>query len=108
MLFYIQMKWNYQGRISQDELWDIEAREGEFALAQVGTGVVTSIYKCVGQHRVIAIVDVDTLEDLDRTTMGWLPMREYLEFEAVWPLREYGPFVDDVKRKYPLPAGAVE
>jgi hypothetical protein len=27
MLFYVRMKWNYQGRISQDELWAMEEHE---------------------------------------------------------------------------------
>ena len=36
MLFYVQMKWNYQGRISQDDLWTIEAKEGDHAQSQQG------------------------------------------------------------------------
>lgn len=104
MLFYVQMKWNYQGRISQDDLWDIEALEGEHGLEGLRSGLVKGLYKVVSQHRVIAIVDVDSLEDLDRNSMGWLPMREYLEFEHVWALRDYEGFVKDVKAKFPLPS----
>jgi|GEM_PF-1629347 len=103
MLFYVQMKWNYQGRVSQDQLWDLEALEGEHGLAGVRSGLVRGLYKVASQHRVIAIVDVASLEDLDRNSMGWLPMREYLEFEQVWALRDYAGFVEDVKRKFPMP-----
>lgn len=101
MLFYVQMKWNYQGRISQDKLWDLEAIEGEHGIQGIKSGVVKGLYKVVSQHRVIAIVDVDSLENLDRNSMGWLPMREYLEFEQVWALRDYEGFIEDVKAKFP-------
>lgn len=103
MLFYVQMRWNYQGRLSQDELWDMEYKEGLHGLEGVKSGMVVGLYKVVGQHRVIAIVEVDSLENLDRNAMGWLPMREYLEFEHVWPLRDYAGFIEDVKNKFPLP-----
>lgn len=104
MLFYVQMKWNYQGRISQDDLWTIEAREGAHAESQQGGTKdpvrVVGIYKVASQHRVIAIVDVDSADDLDRNSMGVLPMREYLEFEHVWPLRDYDVFMEDVNKGF--------
>ena len=106
MLFYVQMKWNYQGRISQEELWAMEEREGAHGLAGLASGVVKSLYKVVSQHRVIAIVDVDSLDDLDRNSMGWLPMREYLEFEHVWALRDYEGFIGDVRARFPQPKAA--
>jgi len=102
MLFFVQMRWNYQGRISQDQLWDLEALEGEHGMEGVRSGFV-QLYKVVSQHRIIAIVRADSLDDLDRNSMGWLPMREYLEFEAVWALRDYEGFLDDVKAKFPPP-----
>jgi muconolactone D-isomerase len=100
MLFYVQMKWNYQGRISQDKLWELEAEEGQHALAGLQSGMVKGIYKVVSQHRIIAICEVESLDDLDRNSMGWLPMREYLEFEHVWALRDYPGFIEDVNRKF--------
>lgn len=103
MLFYVQMKWNYQGRISQDKLWDLESVEGQHGIEGLRSGVVKALYKVVSQHRVIAIVDVDSLEDLDRNSMGWLPMREFLEFERVWALRDYEGFIADVNARFPLP-----
>jgi muconolactone D-isomerase len=103
MLFYVQMKWNYQGRLNQEELWTLEQLEGEHGKAGIHSHVVVGLYKVVSQHRVIAIVDVDSLENLDRNSMGWLPMREYLEFEQVWPLRDYPGFIEDVKARFPQP-----
>lgn len=104
MLFYVQMKWNYQGRISQDDLWALEAKEGTHAQSQKGQTntplKVVGIYKVASQHRVIAIVEVENADDLDRNSMGELPMKEYLEFEHVWALRDYDVFMDDVKKGF--------
>ena len=36
-----------------------------------------------------------TADDLDRLFMSKLPLREYLELEAVWPLRPFEDFVAD-------------
>ena len=100
MLFYVQMRWNYQGRISQDQLWDLEALEGVHGVEGIRAGFV-QLYKVVSQHRIIAIVNANSLENLDRNSMGWLPMREFLEFEQVWALRDYEGFLEDVKAKFP-------
>ncbi|MCC7372675.1 MAG: hypothetical protein IT306_29955 [Chloroflexi bacterium] len=100
MLFYVQMKWNHEGRISLDELWDVEAQEAEHAKETIDSGMVVGIWKVAAQKRVIAVVDVESIEDLDRTALGRLPMREYLEFEVVWALRDYLGFAEDVKKHY--------
>lgn len=104
MLFYVQMKWNYQGRISQDDLWTIEAKEGSHAQSQEGqtkdSVKLIGIYKVASQHRVICIVDAVSVDALDRNSMGILPMKEYLEFEHVWALRDYNVFMEDVKKGF--------
>jgi muconolactone delta-isomerase len=100
MLFYVQMKWNHEGRLSLDELWDVEALETEHAKETVESGMCVGIWKVAAQKRVIAVVDVESTDELDRTALGRLPMREYLEFEVVWPLRDYLNFADDVNKHY--------
>jgi muconolactone delta-isomerase len=100
MLFYVQMKWNHEGRISLDELWDVEAAETVHAKETVDSGMCVGIWKVAAQKRVIAIVDMESHDELDRTALGRLPMREYLEFETVWPLRDYLSFADDVNNHY--------
>jgi len=97
MLFYVQMRWNIEGRLSFDELWDLELKEAEWAVAH---GPKAQLWKVAGQKRVIGVISVDSVEELDRIIMGRLPMREYLEFEAIWPLRDYGDFAADVKKHY--------
>ncbi|MEU9125484.1 muconolactone Delta-isomerase family protein [Streptomyces sp. NPDC048506] len=100
MLFYVQMKWNHEGRITLDELWDVEAQEALHAKETIESGMVVGIWKVAAQKRVIAVVDCESAEELDRTALGRLPMREYLEFEVVWPLRDYLGFADDVNAHY--------
>ncbi len=100
MLFYVQMRWNHEGRISLDELWEIEEREVEHAQETIDSGMVVGIWKVAAQKRVIAVVDVESIDELDRTALGRLPMREYLDFEVVWPLRDYRSFGEDVRKRY--------
>jgi muconolactone D-isomerase len=100
MLFYVQMRWNHEGRISLEDLWDVEAEETAHAQETIDSGLCVGIWKVAAQKRVIAIIDAPDAEELDRTALGRLPMREYLEFEAVWPLRDYKGFADDVAQRY--------
>ncbi|MGK5551219.1 muconolactone Delta-isomerase family protein [Actinomadura kijaniata] len=100
MLVYVQMRWNHEGRISLDDLWDIQAQETEQAQKTVESGMVVGIWKVAAQKRIIAVLNVESPEELDRTALGRLPMREYLEFEVVWPLRDYSDFAVDVQKHY--------
>ena len=36
-------------------------------------------------------------QPLDRTIVGRMPSREFLEFEAIWPLRPFESFLDDCR-----------
>lgn len=100
MLFYVQMKWVHEGRLTLDGLWDIEAEEAEHAQETLDSGFCVGIWKVAAQQRVIAVIDSPTAEELDRTALGRLPMRDYLEFEHVWPLRDYLGFAEDVRKHY--------
>ena len=95
MLFYVQMRWNYVGRLTLDELWDKEYLETQ----QAKDETVVGIYKVAAQPRVIVIVNVPSIEELDRKVYR-LPMSEYLEFEQVWALRDYEGFAEDVRKHY--------
>ena len=95
--FFVQMRWNIEGRLSFDQLWDLELKEAAWAMT---SGPEAMLWKVAGQKRVVGIVTVMSLDELDRIIMGRLPMREYLEFEQIWPLRNYGAFVQDVQRHY--------
>src|ERR1700722_16436989 len=84
MIFYMQMRWNIEGRLRLDEVWDLEIEEAKAAQDEFK---LIAMYKVAGQRRVIAIVEIETAEDLDRVILGRLPLRKVLEFEAIWPLR---------------------
>jgi muconolactone delta-isomerase len=92
------MRWNIEGRLSQQELWELETKEGDYTAVAVEMGLVKGIYKVAGQRRIVAIIDLKDATELDRTLMGRLPMAQYLEFETIWPLREYAPFIEDCRR----------
>ncbi|MFD8421735.1 muconolactone Delta-isomerase family protein [Streptomyces sp. NPDC059466] len=97
MLFYVQMRWNIEGRMSFDEMWDYQVREQE----EVGGKVnVVRMYKVAGQRRVIAVIDAESADELDRIFMATLPLREYLDIEIIWALREFSGFVEDCKRQF--------
>ena len=97
MIFFLQMRWNIEGRLSFKEVWDLEVEESE--AAQSGFKIL-GLYKVAGQKRVLAVVDIPSADDLDRTIMGQLPLREYLEFEAIWPLRPFEGFIEDCRTHF--------
>ena len=73
MIFYMQMRWNIEGRMKLDEVWDLEIEESK--AAQDGFKLI-GMCKVAGQRRVIAIVETDSAEKLDQVIFGRLPMRE--------------------------------
>jgi muconolactone D-isomerase len=99
MLFYVQMKWELRDK-SLDELLRLELAEIRHAQSQQGPTEdpikVVGIWKVASQHRVIVVVDAPSAEALDSNSMFRLPMRNYLEFEVVWPLSDYGQFARDL------------
>jgi muconolactone D-isomerase len=97
MIFFMQMRWNIEGRLKLEEDWDLEIEEGK--AAKDGFKLI-GMYKVAGQRRVIAIVEIETAEELDRTILGRLPLRDYLEFEAIWPLRSFDSFLDDCRTHF--------
>jgi muconolactone delta-isomerase len=97
MIFYMQMRWNIEGRLTLDEVWDLEIEESK--AAKDGLKIL-HMYKVAGQRRVIAIVETESAENRDRVILGRLPMREVLEFEAIWPLRSFDGFLEDCQTHF--------
>jgi len=97
MLFYMQIRCNIESRLTLDQVWDLEIQEGDAAKAKFK---IFGMYKVAGQRRVIAIVDIPSADELDRAILGRLPMREFLEFEAIWPLRDFEDFLADCKTHF--------
>lgn len=99
MLFFIKARVDPK-EMSLDELWDIWEKEAEAAMGAKAAGKLKAAYKVSGQRRVLAIVDADSHDELDRIFMAILPMAHYLEIEEVLPVREYEAFAADIKRRW--------
>ena len=99
MLFFFKVRVDHRG-MSEDELWDLWEKETEAALGARAAGKIVSIYKIVGQRGVVGIADVESHEELDQIVMGALPMRHILEWEEIFPVRDYEGFAKDVKRRW--------
>ena len=99
MLFFVKVRIEPK-QMSLDELWDLWEREAEAALKAKSDGKIVALYKVSGQRRVLAILDVESHDELDRMAMAGVPMAPYLELEDILPLREYESFANDLKRRW--------
>lgn len=99
MLYHLDFQVEYSATMSQQDLFKIWAEETDAALGAKAAGVVVNLWKCVGTRRVIAIVNVDSLDELDRITFN-LPIMKQMGQHVklhVTPLRRYEDFAADVK-----------
>jgi hypothetical protein len=99
MLFSVQWKWNIVSRLSFDQVWDLELQEIA-AVSKNGGMKNVSVFKVAGQKRVIIIAEVESAEKSDQLVMGALPLREYVEFETIWPIRSYDGFLEDCRTRF--------
>ncbi len=67
---------------------------------------MAQIFKIIGQRRVVGIIEVDTVDELDRLLMAGLPMAHVLEIEVL-PVRPYKDFAEDVFNRWQA-VGAAE
>ena len=99
MLIFVDVRVDPKG-MSQEELWEAWEEEAAAALAAKEAGTVVSLYKVSGQRRVLAVLDVEDHDELDRIWMAALPMARHLELKEILPIREYEAFADDVRRRW--------
>ena len=99
MLYFVKARIDPKG-MSLDELWNLWEKEAEGAKGVRAAGKVVALYKVAGQRRVIAILNMDSHDEMDQVLMAGLPMAAYLEFEEILPVREYESFADDLKRRW--------
>ncbi len=99
MLYHLDFQVEYPDTMSQQDLFTIWSEEADTALGAKAAGIVVDLWKCVGTRRVIAIVNVDSPDELDRIIFG-LPimkkMGQHVQVQ-VTPLRRYEDFAADVK-----------
>jgi muconolactone delta-isomerase len=101
MLYHLDFHIEYAAGMSQQELFQIWAEEAEAALGAKKAGIVVDLWKCVGERRVIAIVDVPTPDTLDQILLD-LPIMKLLGQHVrveVTSLRRYEDFASDVRSR---------
>lgn len=101
MLFMLDFRIEYPTTMTQKDLFRVWAAEAVAALAAKAEGAVVDLWKCAGVRRVIAIVDFDSHDTLDRVLLD-LPIMsdhgQHVQVE-VTPLRRYEDFAADVKER---------
>ena len=99
MLFFVNVRIDPKG-LSLEELWDVCEKEAQAAIAAKAAGKIVNLWKVAGQRRVLAVVDVELHDEMDRIFMAALPLAHNLEFEQILPIREYERFAADVGARW--------
>lgn len=101
MLFHLDFNVEYSAEMSQKDLFAIWAEEASVALGAKDAGVVVDLWKAVGSRRVIAIVNVESMEMLDQILLDLPIMQKMGQHVQVYvtALRTYEGFAADVKER---------
>jgi len=101
MLYFLDFNVTYSATMGQNDLFTIWTEEAKVALGAKETGAVVDLWKCAGERRVIAIVDLDGPDTLDQILMD-LPIMQKMGQHVdvkVSALRRYEDFAADVKER---------
>ena len=101
MLFHLTFTVEYADSHSQADLFGVWAKEADVALGAKQAGVVVDLWKVVGERRVFAVVDVESLDQLDQILFDLPIMKlhgQHVQVE-VKALRRYEDFAADVKSR---------
>ncbi len=101
MLYLLNFTVEYDATMAQQGLLGVWAEEAEAALGAKSAGVVTDLWKVVGERKVVAIVDVEDPDTLDRILFD-LPIMQKMGHHVqvdVKSLRRYEDFAADVKER---------
>jgi muconolactone D-isomerase len=99
MLFHLDFHVEYPASMSQKELFAVWAEEADAALGAKQAGVVVDLWKCVGERRVVAVVEVESHDALDQILLDLPIMKQHGQHVhvEVTALRRYEDFAADVK-----------
>jgi muconolactone delta-isomerase len=101
MLYKLDFTVEYDETMAQQGLLGIWAEEANAALGAKSAGLVVDLWKVVGERKVLAILEVETPDDLDRILFD-LPIMQkmgHLVQVEVKSLRRYEDFAEDVKER---------
>jgi muconolactone delta-isomerase len=101
MLFMLHVKLAKPSNMSNQEFYGAWEKEAAAVIAGMNTGTIKAAYKVAGQQEAIAILDVDTADDLDQIYN--LPIAQlgysHMVIDMSWtPLRLYENWVEDLKK----------
>ena len=101
MLYLLDFHVEYPADMSQNQLFEIWSREADAAFGAKEAGVVVDLWKCVGERRVVAVVQVDSPDTLDQILLDLPIMKEHGQHVdvEVTALRRYEDFAADVKSR---------
>lgn len=101
MLFHLDFNVEYSAEMTQNDLFAIWAEEAGAALGAKEAGVVVDLWKAVGARRVIAIVNVESMEMLDQILLDLPIMQKMGQHVQVYvtALRTYEGFAADVQER---------
>ncbi|BAB66169.1 muconolactone delta-isomerase family protein [Sulfurisphaera tokodaii str. 7] len=100
MLFLLWFKVKQPENISQRQLMEIWKKEAEAALSAVKAGKIKGLYKVSGKREVVAIIDVNSHEELDEI-LETLPIMKELGHSVtveVTPIHPYENFYELMKK----------
>jgi muconolactone D-isomerase len=106
MLFHLDFRVEYGATMSQQDLFGTWSREAEVALAAKQAGVIVDLWKCAGERRVIAVLDVESHDMLDDAILSlpiMVEMGQHVDIK-VTALRRYEDFAATVNRSLEAPA----
>ncbi|MEM8794263.1 MAG: muconolactone Delta-isomerase family protein [Pseudomonadota bacterium] len=101
MLYLLNFTVEYDATMAQQGLLGVWAEEAEAALGAKSAGVVKDLWKVVGERKVVAVVDVEDPDTLDRILFD-LPIMQKMGHHVnveVKSLRRYEDFAADVKER---------
>ena len=101
MLYFLDFQVTYSADMSQNDLFTIWAEEAGAALGAKEAGAIVDLWKCAGERRVIAVLDIDGPDTLDQILMD-LPIMQKMGQHVdvkVTAIRRYEDFAADVKER---------
>ncbi len=101
MLYLLDFSVTYSAEMVQNDLFTIWAEEAGVALGAKEDGAIVDLWKCAGERRVVAVVDLDGPDTLDQILMD-LPIMQKMGQHVdvkVTALRRYEDFAADVKER---------
>jgi muconolactone delta-isomerase len=100
MLYFLDFQVEYGANMTQKDLFSIWSKEAEAALTAKKAGVVVDLWKCVGERRILAVVNVDSPDTLDQILFTLPIMKEMGQYVnvKVTSLRRYEDFAADVNQ----------